>query len=270
LENNIFQELNEYYKNHNLTNFDMRIESSEYNTPSIDETADTLNLFQEIIFALGSISKKLEKGTQIGKDMRKSLSIGIDNASHGSLKLELKPVNSQTELFPYLGLATDRLNDIINCGEDIDLLEKQAKKLGSKPIFKYKKFLENIKNKEITVSLFDNIKPKNFEKKILDPSFANKVEFAINNIKPIKNSDEKIIEGKLDVINGRKGIISINLEKEKGDKGDHLDIIFDKNKFDKILGEKYEKDIKINVEVIEIDSVVDGINIEYELLDFIE
>ncbi|MDR0911323.1 MAG: hypothetical protein LBM96_01815 [Methanobrevibacter sp.] len=275
-QNEIFKQLNAFYEDYNLKVFDMKIESNKNKIPSINEITGILNSIQDMCFSLGeSVYKRVKKGTQISDLIINSLSIGINDVQIGSLKLELKPVTSQTELVPYLGIVLDRLNDLINCEDNVELLEKQAKRLGSKPIYNYKEFLEIIKHKNLTISFFENIKPSNyikplgFDKKIvISSSFANKVDLAIDKIKPIKTQEIKNITGFLDVINGRQNNISVNLENEKKT-GKYITINFDKDRFNEIIGEKYNKSIKMKVKVTEIESIVDNTKINYELLEIL-
>jgi hypothetical protein len=271
IRQDFISELNSSNKYYKLTAFDMRIESTNNKVPSVKEITLVLNNLQELFYSLAeSTKKKVEKGSKFTEFVRTFSTIGISKASPGSLKLELKPINqSQTQLTdPHMKIVTDKLNLLLDCGSDNSLLKEQANDLGSQPIYKYKSFLKGIEDNNLTISLFNEVKPENYETQILNPKFAKNVKKSIDKIQIKKKKYYRIVEGVLEVINGRKKEININIEPEKT-KGKYVALSFDDN-FNDILGDKYKQIVKVKILVCEKHSKTDGIIVNNRLIEFLE
>lgn len=246
-------ELNLSYKRYMLNSFDTTVESGvEGKIPSIAEATRYLLNLQETLYSLAeSALGKVVKGSKISDVVFEGATMGIGNAKKGSLKIQLKQINnSQTTFHPYLKIATDKLNEILDCGSDEYLLREQAAKLGSQPIYKYKNLLNGIKNDNITVTLFDKIKPEGYETQTITPEFAGNVYSAIIQAEPNEDTYFEEIEGELIVINGKNNTITISSKDEEGnDKDYHID--FDNERFSSLVGGRYKKKVKVKIKTTE-------------------
>lgn len=244
------KELNQSYQHYKITTFDTVIESSSAGIIlSISEVTRYLSNLQETLYSLAeSALGKVMKGTKISDFVYEGATVGIGNVSRGSLKVQLKPINcSQQTFHPYLKIATDKLNDLIECGSDEDLISEQATHLGSQPIFKYMKLLHGIKSDNLTVKLFDDLKPEGYETQIITPEFADDVYNAIIQAEPQEESFFDEIEGKVVVINGKKNEITISSTRDNKNK-DYV-ISFDNERFASLVGAKYNQFVKIKVKI---------------------
>lgn len=262
-------ELNNSYEHYKLSAFDMKIES-ENNIPSVKETMLILDRTQKLFYSLAaSTRKKAEKGSKFTDFVKSFSTIGISKASPGSLNIELKPINqSQTQLKdPLMKIVTDKLNILIDCGSDDTLLKEQADELGSQPIFEYNSLLNEIDKNSLTVSLFNEIKPKDYEPQILNPEIAKNIKKSIEKIQIKEKKYYDNLEGILDVINGRKKEININTDPDTVN-GKYVALSFDES-FNEILGDKYKQNIKVKILVCEKHSKADGVKINKKLIDFL-
>lgn len=243
------EELNQSYEHYKISSFDAIIEGNRNNKiPSLPEVTRFLSNLQEILYSLAeSAWTKVMKGTKISEVVFEGTTLGIKDARKGSLIIQLKPINtSQSSLNPYLKIATDKLNDLLDCGSDEELIREQAKHLGSQPIFKYKKMLEDIKTDDLTIKLFNEIKPQDYETQIITPKFASDVFAAINQAEPNENYKYEFIEGDLKIINGKQNKITISSKIDDKKTKDFI-IAFDNDRFASVIGKNYDQFVKVKV-----------------------
>jgi len=244
------QELNESYESYRLVSFDTIIEK-EGKIPSVYEVTKFLSNFQNTLYSLAeSALNKVMKGSKISEEVLDGATIGISKASKGSLKIHLKPVDMKPSFQPYLKIATDKLNVLLDCGSDENLLKEQVHHLGSQPIYKYKTLLKDIQKDEITVTLFDEIKPRGYKTQIITPKFAENVYSAIVQTEPETNSYTDEITGELIVINGKKNEITVSSKDENGKDKDY-NISFDSEQFSSSLGKYYKEQVNVKISIIE-------------------
>lgn len=248
-KNDLTSELNKSYEHYRLYSFDTIVKSEDKGKiPSIAQVTRYLSNLQDTLYSLAeSALNKVIKGTKISDEVFEGATIGIGNAERGSLKIQLKQVNTQSSFEPYLKIATDKLNELINCGSDGKLISEQASKLGSQPIFKYKKLLDDIQSEDLTFILFDDIKPEGYETQIITPEFAEKVYNAINQAEPKEETYFDEVEGELIVINGKTNKITISPKEERKDK-DYM-IKFDNERFGSLVGKHYNKNVKVKIKI---------------------
>lgn len=245
-------ELNLSYTHYMLQSFDAKIEAeTEGKIPSIKKVTRFLSNLQEILYSLAeSALNKVVKGTKISEEVIKGTTLGIQSAQKSSLIIQFKPINSEPSFDPYLKIATDKLNELLECGSDEDLLREQAAKLGSQPIFRYREFLNDILKDNIKVTLFNEIKPEGYEPQVITSRFAENVYSAIIQAEPKEETFPEEIEGELIIINGKKNKITISSIDEQGKDRDIL-IKYDNERFSSLIGKRFKKKVKVKVESTE-------------------
>lgn len=245
------EELNESYQRYMLESFDAVIESDvDGQSPSVEKSFRFLFNLQRMLYALAeSALHKVDKYAKISDDVFQGATMGVARASRGSLKVQLNQINPQTSFYPFLRIATDKFSVLLDCGSDEELLRDQAMKLGYQPISKYKTLLNDIKKDNITVKLFDEIKPSGYDSQIISPEFAENVYSAIVQAEPKKEVYTQEIEGELIAINGKTDKIIISTIEEEIKKD--ITISFDNERFGSLMGNKYQRQVKVEVEISE-------------------
>jgi hypothetical protein len=245
------EELNKSHERYMLASFDTIIESDvKDQSPSVEQSFRYLSNLQKTIYALAeSALHKVNKYAKISDMVFTGATMGVGRASKGSLRIQLNQIDHQTSFQPYIRIATDKLNELLECGSDEDLLKEQAMKLGYQPISRYKALLDGINKDKLTVKLFDKIKPEEYESRIITPEFAETVFTAIVQAEPKKEVYREEIEGELVTIDGRSDKIIISTFDGKNKKD--IPISFDNERFGSLIGNKYKKQIKVEVEITE-------------------
>lgn len=245
------EELNKSYERYMLPSFDTIIESDvEGQSPSVEQSFRYLSNLQKTIYALAeSALHKVNKYAKISDMVFTGATMGVGRASKGSLRIQLNQIDPQTSFQPFIRIATDKLNELLECGSDEDLLKAQAMKLGYQPISRYKSLLDGINKDKITVKLFDKIKPDEYKSQIITPEFAETVYTAIVQAEPKKEVYREEIEGELVTIDGRNDKIIISTFDGKNKKD--IPISFDNERFGSLMGTKYQKQITVEVEITE-------------------
>ena len=73
-----------------------------------------------------------------------------------------------------------KLNELIDCGSNKELIIHKMKIYGNKPIYNYKEFLNTIVENGLDLKLYENSKPKSFKTKEINNRFAKSVYTVID------------------------------------------------------------------------------------------
>ena len=157
------------------------------------------------------------------------------------------------------------LNDIISCGDDEGLLLSMMKKMGNQPIFKYKKLLGILKNKNLDLDMYYSVIPEGFETQKLTNEFAKKVYEVIDDS---NKEDISLINVKGELFNIDTHQNKCGLEVISGDlsEGKLISFDFDEDQFKEKLKLNIEKNISILLNRLIEQNPVEGTESEHFIL----
>lgn len=245
LETELINELNESNEFHNIDLFDVVIKDDNDKVILLDDFADISRSFQKMIIPLAQTGKG--KPVQLNEsppvEIMEGTSLGLVEVAAGSLRMILR-TDPQTRFSSFVKIAFDRFDDLLECGDNVELLKHQTEKLGPEPMKRYKNFMGIVSKKEVNVTLFDEFKPLKAKKTEITNEFAESV-YKVIGIKQKPIEKKIIIEGVLGVINTFYYNFTI-----KDSKNNKINVHFDKvytNKISRML----DKEVKVEALITE-------------------
>lgn len=268
----ILQEL-EYANNHfGKTSFDIHISNVDGGKIDLDNLSKIGGAIQDLVNSCSMFdgTNRVKKRSSISKFVENNATLQVDAIESGSLILFVSSKDNQTTLDnnSYLKRGLTNLNEIISCGDDENLLLAMMEKMGNQPIFKYKKLLSILKNRNLNLDLYYSVIPDGFETQNLTNEFANKVFKVIDD----SNNEEIIIvnvTGELYTIDTHEN--TCGLEVSLGDLPEGDTILFDfDDTFKEDLKNKLEENISLILNmVVESNPVEDTENKHFDLVEII-
>lgn len=269
-ENELINELNNSNEHYNMDSFIVVINEKN---PPLKDVLEVSNSFQELLYPLAKAEKDpVKRNAQIPIDLKNSVTLGLNKALAGSLRLYLKTdplkTDPQKKFVTKLQTAITNLNKLIECGKDEKLLKEQTKKLGTQSIDKYKNFLEVLSKKEFDIILFDK-DPQNekFSKNLKTQKITQ--EFAESTYQVITKTEKP----KTEIINleGELGLIDMFSKtfKIKDSNNKKVQVKFAEH-FTEQIKRRLETTVKVEVEVTKIyHELEDKMEKEMKLIKFI-
>lgn len=86
--------------------------------------------------------------------------------------------------------ALERLNKLLDCGNNKELIKQEIRELGKRPVNRYKDFLNIIYKSNTEIKLYDILKPEGFETKIITDELAKSIWDVIDLEEPIPENEE--------------------------------------------------------------------------------
>ena len=268
----LLQEL-EYTNNHiGKTSFDIHISNVDGGKIELDNLSKIGGAIQDLVNSCSMFdgTNRVKKRSSMNKIISNNTTLQVDAIEAGSLILFVSSKEEQTILGneSYLKRGLSNLNEIISCGDDEMLLLSMMEKMGNQPIFKYKRLLGILKNKNIDLDMYYSVIPEGFQTQKLSNDFAKKVYKVIDD-----SNKEEInvitITGELYTIDTHEN--SCGLEVIAGDLAEGNNISFDfGDEFKDELKNKLEDNITIILNmVIESNPVEDTETKHFDLVDIL-
>lgn len=257
-------ELSSARKEYNIVTFDMGIYSFDKHI-SLNVLADVSNRVDSLIKSLiMSMDGPVKKRSSKLSDLVSHFNLRLDSVDIGSLKITLSEAED-TAHFEESPLkdALVKLNELIECGDNKELIIQKMEVYGNKPIFQYKQLLNSISEHDLTFKLYENIKPDNFETKEIHYRVAEKIYNVIDTHQDpiIKKFPTK---GVLYLGNSEALTFGIKSGKER-----YIGT-FDEKLKSKVKSHFDEEVTVLIKKTIERNEVEDEDTIIYELLNFID
>ncbi len=261
----LIRELADAKNKYNIITFDINLYSPSKDPITLNVLGDISNKFNEVVRSFlmtmkGPVKKRATRLLEIVDKFK----LQVDAVQTGSLKITLSEAEN-TERFEYSPLrdALIKLNELIDCGDNQDLIINKLQAYGNKPIYTYKQFLNTISEHDLNLKLYENVKPENFEMKEITHNFATSV------YKVIDKAQESIIEEF--TFNGMLYLVNIDALKFGIKKGQKNYI----GSFDKKLKSKVKLNLDEEVTVLLEKTIepheVEGVDsIKYKLLKFLD
>ena len=268
----LLQEL-ENTKNHlGRTSFDIHIANNDGGKVELDNLSKVGGAIQDLINSCSMFDgiNRVKKRSSMNKLISNNTTLQVDAIESGSLSIYVSSKEEQASLNneTYLQRGLMNLNDIISCGDDERLLLEMMKKIGNQPIFKYKKLLGILKNKNLNLDMYYSVIPEGFETQKLTNEFAKKVYKVIDD-----SNKEEIniisITGELYTIDTHEN--SCGLEVLSGDLPEGSNISFNfSDEFKNVLKNKLEENISIILNmVVESNPVEDTESKHFDLVEIL-
>lgn len=237
--------------------------------PPLMDTIAISNNIQEIIpsFAQAYIDP-VKWGDKIKPEIRQATTLKLIKARAGSLRMVLRTdpleTESQKKIVTHVRTAIDNLSNLISCGDDVELLKKQAKRLGPKNMDKYKDLLDTITTHEVDLTLFDYGEFNGIKKQKITRKSAESIYQIVTSSNPVKE-DTIIIEGELGLINTFDNKFTI-----KDSKNQKYSIKFDEH-FTEQVRSHLKEIVKVEIDIsIKYHEMIDKEDKENTLKRFID
>lgn len=264
-----FENANNHY---GKTSFDIHISNAEGGKVELDNLSKVGGAIQDLVNSCSMFdgTNRVKKRASMNKEIGNNTTLQVDAIETGSLILYVSSKEEQTSLGndSYLKRGLKNLNEIISCGDNEELLLSMMEKMGNQPIFKYKKLLGILKNRDIDLEMYYSIIPEGFETQKLTNDFAKKVYKVIDD-----SNKEEIniirINGELYTIDTHEN--RCGLEVFEGDLSTGKSISFDfGDEFKEELKNKLENNISIILNmVVESNPVEDTKNKHFDLVEIL-
>jgi hypothetical protein len=189
----LLDELHESNRRLSIDTFDLDIggESVKYHRIYSNVLGDLLVGFQGLI---NSISHSIVKGPSeshgpIPESIVTGSRVVVRATCGGSFRVILSSdhpalIESATKT------ALRRLNALLDCEDNKDMIKKEIKELGPRTISSYKKFLEAIYKSKSEIKLYDMLKPEEFDTKVVTSELAEKIWKVIDKEDSIPDKEE--------------------------------------------------------------------------------
>lgn len=236
-----FQESNEKF---NIPVFDLNLYHENGKNITFKAVSKVSGIFQDLVTSLVQAKKgPVKKGSKASDFIKDISRLEFLEASPGSLKILLSGADNASVTDSPTKIALEKLNNLLESGNNKELIQIQSDKLGGHPIYKYKEFLGAIYENDLNLSLYEKYTPTNFKPKNITKEFAESVyEIIVETQTPSEEIIE--IEGVLGVINTFKH--TFTLQKSKNDK--QFTVKFDKD-LTPIVKKRLEMTVKIEVKI---------------------
>lgn len=259
----LIRELADLKNKHNIVTFDISLCNLNNGLVKLSAFGDISNRFQDLVISfLMTVSGPVKKGIIPPTGIINESQMRVEDVQIGSLKITLSAAEDNAHIIDSpLKNALIKLNDLIDCKDDKDLIIQKMEKYGSKPIFSYKQFLGAISKHDLNLKLYENSKPEDFKVKEISNDFAKSV------YKVITESQETITEqfttkGTIFVVNTESYRFGIKTEQGK------YSVSFNKDFKDEVKT-KLDCDVKVKLEKIVEPHEVEGEDFtKYKLLSF--
>ncbi|TMS41011.1 MAG: hypothetical protein FGO69_09635 [Methanobacterium sp.] len=262
----LIRELTEAKSIYNIVSFDLSLYALNKEPITLNVLGDISNKFDNLIRAfLMTIGGPIKKRTSRIKKMFDidQYKLQVDYVETGSLIITLSEAGNlqHFEKSP-LNDALIKLNDLIDCGDNKELIINKKKTYGNKPIYNYKEFLDVIQKNGLDLKLYEYSKPKNFKTKKITNRFAKSVFKVIDEAEEV--TTKKInIEGIVYYANTDSLIFGIKTPSKK------YRISFD-SKFKRSVKSNLDDKVKAQLEkIIEPHEVEGDPIINYKLIRFV-
>ena len=193
-EKDLLEELQESNRRMLLDTFDFDIEGKHVMNHSISST-----VLGEMLLGLqgtvDSIAYSLEEGPSnsrgpIPESILSSSRIDMAAACEGSFRIIL--TSSQPALVEsVVKRSLRRLNSLLDCQDNKELIKQEIKELGPRAINKYKKFLETIYKTKSQIKMYDIFKPEGFETKVITSDLAERIWKIIDQEESVPDKEEE-------------------------------------------------------------------------------
>lgn len=238
----LIQELEQTNNHLGRTSFDIHIANAEGGKVELDNLSKVGGAIQDLVNSCSMFdgTNRVKKRSSMNKIISNGTTLQVDAIEAGSLILFVSSKEEQASLNndSYLKRGLNNLNEIISCGDNEELLLSMMKKMGNQPIFKYKKLLGILKNKNLDLDMYYSVIPDGFKTQKLTTNFAKKVYKVIDD----SNKEEINIitlTGELYTIDTHEN--SCGLEVVDGDLPVGKNISFD-------FGDEFKEDLKNKLE----------------------
>lgn len=261
----LIRELTDVKNEFNIVTFDLSLYALNKEPITLNVLGDVSNKFNELIRSFlmtitGPIKKRTSRIKKFDIDLFK---LQVDYVQTGSLIITLSEYgNLQHFGDSPLKDALIKLNELIDCGTDKELIIQKMKTYGNKPIYNYKEFLNSITENKLDLKLYENSKPKNFKIKEINNRFAKSVYTIIDEAQ--ETITEIItVKGLVYYANTDSLIFGIKTSYKK------YRIEFDSN-FKRSVKSNLDEKVKVSLEkTIEPHEVEGEPTISYKLVKFI-
>lgn len=264
----LLDELHESNRRLSIDTFDLDIsgEPAKYHRIYSNVLGDLLIGFQGLI---NSISHSIVKGPSesrgpIPESIVAGSRVVVRATCGGSFRVILSSdqpalIESATKT------ALRRLNALLDCEDNKDLIKQEIKELGPRTISSYKKFLEIIYKSKSEIKLYDLLRPEEFNTKIVTSDLAEKIWKVIDKEEIIPDKEEDY-RGIIKALN----LIKYNFQFVISDSDDVISGGFDPSLSDKMkhyLDRPVTAHFKISTKQNETTEQLDK---HYDLMKFIE
>lgn len=270
----LLEELRQSDETYNVLMFDLELKDKRFPNLGLDKVGSFFTSLNELMIALvqSITSGAVKKGAKASELIKELARLNIVDASPGSLNIVLNDQQNMKFGESPSKQALNKLNILINCGDDKDLILQQMEKLGNKPIIKYKEFLGVIIENDMDLTLYKHFKPKDYNTQIISKTFAEKVYKVI--IETTPKTETEIIKGILGAVNtfSKEITIKTNNEVINGEviTGKKISIKFAED-FLPLIKSKLKERVTVKVNVTNNYQELEDNNKETrELINFIE
>lgn len=193
-EHDLLEELHESNEKMLLDTFDFDIEGKNVVNHSIS-SAVLGDILLGLQGTLDSIAYSLKEGPSnsrgpIPESIISSSRVDMAAACGGSFRIIL--TSSQPALIEsVVKESLRRLNSLLDCQDDKELIKQEIKDLGARAINKYKKFLEIIYKTKSQIKMYDILKPAGFETKVITADLAERIWKVIDQEESIPDKEEE-------------------------------------------------------------------------------
>lgn len=176
-QNILLNELNDVYRRLRQDAFDI-----SFGGDVVDRTKISLYFIGKIMVNIQEIVTAIAQAIREGPTARGALPRDIIDYSRlnlvatgpGSFRIIVTSYQPTiTESLPISSLS--QLNDLIEAGENSNLIKPHIKKLGPRVASKYKDFLENIYKNNADLQFYEKIRPENFKPTRLSSELAKRI-----------------------------------------------------------------------------------------------
>lgn len=264
----LLEELQESNRRISIDTFDLDIggESAKYHRIYSNVLGDLLVGFQGL---LNSIYHSMIKGPSesrgpIPESIVSSSRVVVRATCGGSFRVILSS-DHPTLIESPAKTSLRRLNTLLECEDNREMIKQEIKELGPRTINRYKKFLEIIYKSKSEIKLYDIVKPDGFDTKVVTSELAEKIWNIIVKEEIIPETEEDY-RGVIKALS----LIKYNFQFVLSDSGDIISGGFDAALSDKM---KYYLDrpsiahFKISIKQNETTEELDK---HYDLMWFIE
>ncbi|MGB9980223.1 hypothetical protein [Methanobacterium sp.] len=264
-EKYLYKELeisNRILKGKNTFDIVIKGKNIEANNISLSFLGELISNFQDFVDSMvHSIeeNRPINKRSSIPQEIKDKSRLDFVGVGSGSVRIVLS--SHQLTFEPLMDDYLKCINELIE-SDDKDEIKTKIDKYGSKPILKYKNFLNTIYENDADLKLYDQIKPEGFQSKEISSDIAKKVHDIIvyGEIIPKKDYSYNGVLKAIDLISDRFKFLTDEKETISGTFDKDLEEIV-KEKLDIISTAKF----RLSKEVHEIeDRYVD----KWELIGF--
>ena len=264
----LLRELGYAKNNFGVTSFDFHISCNDNKKIDITQLGHICLSFQDLIHSCAMVDDKnpVKKGTSINQEILNSTCVQVEAVETGSLNLLVSPKDNQSTFSKsYLKQSLEQIGKIIDCGNNKDKITSLVGEIGSQPIYKYKKLLNDLKNDNLNLDICYSVKPEGVSTKSLKAHVAREIYDLINDVGE-EEIDTINVTGILYSVNLKNNTCGIEVTSRNLEKN-NVTIIF-RDSFKTQLKEKLDNEISVSLErTVQFNAVEEDSKTIFNLLN---